>query len=701
MSPKQYQFINRELSWLEFNQRVLNEAFDETVPLLERLNFLSITASNLDEFFMVRVGSLELLVEDGVVKTDPSGLTPAEQLQSVSARTRQMVKDQYSCYMEKLAPALTAAGIRMARNEELTDEQSRHLERFFNEEIFPVLTPMAIDTGAGFPMLTNLKLNIAVRLKPDDPEQKPAFAVIPLGSGLKRLIALPSESGYCYVLVENIVHRFIDRFFPGKAIAESLTFRITRHADFDIRDEMSTDFLSEMEQLVDKRKEGRCIRLETDRPGSKTLLNYLARALKVREECLFEAPGPLNLVDFRELVSLEGFQSLKYEPWEPQVLPDLDPKKSIFDEMKRDILLCHPYDTFDPVVRLLQEAADDRDVLAIKQTLYRTSQNSPIVRALQRAAERGKYVTVIVELKARFDEERNIEWAKALEKSGVQVIYGVRGLKTHAKICIVVRREPQGIVRYLHFGTGNYNERTARIYTDIGLMTRNEDLGADASSFFNAITGYSEPQKFLKLYSAPIGLREKLLSLISSETERKKQGGKAMISAKMNSLVDLDIIKALYEASRAGVKIRLNVRGICCLRPGVKDLSENITVVSIVDRFLEHGRIFYFYEGGAESVFISSADWMPRNLDRRVELMVPVEDKACKARVIGILEACFKDTAKSSRLLSDGSYERLATPGKRKEFRCQEFLHEEACRHVEEAKQAPTVFEPLKPPENT
>lgn len=692
-------YINRELSWLEFNQRVLDEAKDESVPLLERLNFLAISASNMDEFFMVRVGGLELVMDAQGMKKDASGMTPAQQLESIGIRTRKMIESQYSCYCSSIEPELAKAGIKIIRDSSFTEEQSQHIEKYFNEELFPVVTPMAVGQAEGFPLLINLGMNVAVRIKPDADDQKQLYAVIPLGNIIRRFIAVPAESGFAYVPVEIIIQRYLDRYFPGKTILESITFRVTRNADFAINEELTTDFLTEMERLISKRKEEKCIRLEFDRQPSKTLEGFLVSMLKVNKDNIFHVEGPIDLADFRELTGLEGFQNIKYDVWRPNASPDIDLKKSIFDEIKRkDLIFYHPYESFEPVIRLLQEASTDPNVLAIKQTLYRVSSNSPVIAALQQAVKRGKYVTVLVELKARFDEERNIEWAKSLERNGAQVIYGVKGLKTHSKICIVVRKEPQGIVRYMHFGTGNYNERTASIYTDAGLLTCNPDLGADASAFFNMITGYSEPQKFLKLYSAPIGMREKLISMIQGETERKKEGQKAVIMAKMNSLVDTDIIDELYEASKAGVKIMLNVRGICCLRPGVKDLSENISVVSIVDRYLEHSRIFYFYEGGTEAVYISSADWMPRNLDKRIELMVPVEDNACKTRLISILDACFKDTAKARKLMPDGTYERMFT-GKKKEFRCQEYLYRESSERMRKADIAdkPT-FELHKPP---
>ncbi|OGV62409.1 MAG: RNA degradosome polyphosphate kinase [Lentisphaerae bacterium RIFOXYA12_FULL_48_11] len=694
--------INRELSWLEFNQRVLSEASDASVPLLERLNFLCITASNLDEFFMVRVGGLELLISDGVEKVDNSGMTPREQLDKVLLRSREMVKAQYACFTAGIEPELASAGIRLVSPEAYSEQERNYLEKLFLEEIYPVASPQAVKSVEEFPLVPNLRLNLAVRLEGNDDGKKPLYAVIPLGSSLRRLVRLPADKGCTFTTVENVVRSFIGCYFPGKKVMEISAFRITRNADFNFNDEVSSDFMADMESLVSRRREERCIRLEVEAAASKMLTDFLRKALQVRQESIFELQGPVGLVDFREMLSVDGFNALRYKRWEPQQPADIDSTASMFIEIaKRDILLCHPYDNYEPVVKFIQEAADDPDVLSIKQTLYRTSPSSPIVQALDRAARKGKYVTALVELRARFDEERNISWAKSLEKSGVQVIYGLKGLKTHSKICLVVRREQRGIVRYVHFGTGNYNERTARLYTDISFMTCDDSLGSDASLFFNTITGYSEPQKFLKLHASPIGMKEKLIELIENEAGRSKDGQKAGIMAKMNSLVDPDVIEALYSASKAGVQVKLNVRGICCLRPGMAKLSENVSVVSIVDRFLEHSRIFYFLDGGVEKMFISSADWMPRNLVKRVELMVPVENKACKAKLKMVLESCFKDMAKSSRLKADGAYERLADPkAKGDGFRCQEFLYRSTCQKAEdEAKVQQTVFTPHKSPD--
>ena len=694
-------FINRELSWLEFNQRVLDEAFDIGIPLLERLKFLSITGSNMDEFYMVRVGGLQILEEQirdmqSVEKRDQCGMTPTEQLAAIRERANRMTTDQYACFINDIEPGLAEHGIHRLRPDEMSERQAQAVAQVFLNDIYPILSPIAT-TSYDFPRLVNHTLNACVRLAPADDGDEPRFAVIPFGVSARRFVTLYSEGGYAYTLLEDAVDMFADRFFPGEEVQECIPFRITRNADIAVRDDTAIDLLADMREMIDARKSSDCVRLQIADAVSDETLSFLMQALDVSAEDVAKLPGPLALSDFMEIANLNGFEDLKYEPWLPQVSSDIDPAMNMFDVLsQRDILLCHPYDSFDPVVRLINEAADDPDVLAIKQTLYRTSRDSPIVKALARAAQRGKYVTAIVELKARFDEARNIEWARHLEQADVQVIYGVKGLKTHAKVCLIVRREPHGIRRYMHFGTGNYNESTARIYSDVSLMTCDEELGADATAFFNAVTGYSQPRRYRKLAAAPIGMRERLLEMIEAETKRKQQGQKAEIIAKLNSLVDPKIINALYAASQAGVAVKLNVRGICCLRPGVPGLSDNIEAISIIDRFLEHARIFYFYHGGDERVFISSADWMPRNLDRRVELLTPVEDMACRRRLITIMEAYFRDTRKARKLLPDGGYAKPSCEGEEC-IASQEMLYEGACEAVRTAKQSqPTMFEPHK-----
>ena len=690
-------YLNRELSWLEFNQRVLAEAQDANVPLLERLKFLAITASNLDEFFMVRVGSLQMLLAQGITKTDPAGMTPEQQLQAIGTRTHQMANEQYTCFLQEVEPKLAEAGLRRRRAAELAPRQAKLAEQLFDNELSSILTPIAVTSSEDFPLLATQSLSVCVRLDPaaNDETKTPRFAIIPFGKLTSRFVSLPTENGYEFMLLEDVIAQHAQRFFPGEKVCECLPFRITRNADLSLREDLAADLLAEMEEVLETRRTGACVRLEVSDYVTTQLLAFLQDALKVANESVFVIPGPLDLSAYMQLCERSGFDHLRYESWPPQPSPSVDLGSSMFQVLQRqDLMLVHPYESFEPVLRLLEEAADDPQVLAIKQVLYRTSRNSPIVAALQRAAEKGKYVTVVVELKARFDEARNIEWAKSLELAGAQVLYGVKGLKTHAKCLVIVRREPQGIVRYVHFGTGNYNESTARLYSDVSFMTSNEELGADATSFFNAITGYSQPLNFRKIDMAPLGLRPKLLEMIEAETQRKKHGQKAVILAKLNSLVCPKIIDALYEASQAGVTIKLNIRGICCLRPGVKGLSENISVVSIVDRFLEHGRVMFFYHGGDERVCISSADWMPRNLERRVELLVPIEDRALRTRLISVLENYFDDNVKAHRLNSDGSYSRVKQ-GKSAPHRTQEVLFRETCeigRLAENSRR--TVFEP-------
>jgi len=697
----QPRYFNRELSWLEFNQRVLDEAREDSLPLLERLKFLAITASNLDEFFMVRVGGLQVLVEQGISTPDPAGMSPSEQLAAISVRTREMAKAQQATFRD-IEGKLADASIRRVRGSELNERQSRALEQVFDSEIFSVLTPMAVRQGEPFPLLVNQMLHVYVQLAPDaTSEGKPRCAILPLGRALPRFFTLGGDRGYSYILLEDVVGTFVGRFFSGEKVVAHAPFRITRNADFTLRDDLAVDLLAGMEDILTARKRGDCVRLEIDAAADKTLLASLSQAVGVSPADIFAASGPIDLAAFMQIADLKGFDSLRNEPWPPQQSPEIDPGQSMFQTLsRRDVLLIHPYQSFDPVVRLVEEAAADADVLAIKQILYRTSRTSPIVAALARAAQRGKYVTAIVELKARFDEARNIEWARSLEESGVQVIYGVKGLKTHAKTCIIVRREPHGVVRYVHFGTGNYNEITARIYSDVSLLTASEELGADAISFFNAITGYSQPQRYRKIEAAPTGLRQRLLELIEGETHRKAQGQAAAIDAKINSLVDPEVIAALYAASQAGVPVRLNVRGVCCLRPGVAGLSENISVVSIIDRYLEHARILRFHHGGDDLVFISSADWMPRNLDRRIELLVPVEDPPLKQRLVETLEVYFEDNVKARHLQADGSYNRPKLPrGAKRRRRSQEVLYEDAVNRLKGAQQsAPTTFEPHRAP---
>ncbi|MBC8872370.1 MAG: polyphosphate kinase 1 [Planctomycetes bacterium] len=697
MGKKTSEYVNRELTWLEFNQRVLDEATDDRNQLLDRLRFLAITASNLDEFFMVRVGGLQILRKQRSRRRDPAGMTPLQQLRAISQRAHRMVDDQYACLSDQLQPELAEAGIRRVRPDELDDHQRTVLQSRFDKEVFTVYTPMAIRTDRPFPPLSSMALNVCVRLAPASGETEPRFAVIPFGNPTTRFFRLPAEDGYQYILLEDVVRLFIQKFFPGETVLEIAPFRITRNADLAVREDMASDLMAGMEKVLDDRKESSCVRLEVSQKISDPLRRFLCDALRVTDrDNVYLARGPLDLNAFMRLTNIPESDSLREGPWRPQLPPDVDLSNTMFDEVRgKNIMLSLPYESFEPVVRLVEDAAADPDVLAIKIILYRTSRDSPIVAALQRASEMGKHVTALVELKARFDEARNIEWARNLEQAGAQVIYGVKKLKTHAKVCIIVRRETHGIQRYVHFATGNYNEVTAKQYSDISFLTCDEDLAADASSFFNAISGYSQPQQYRKLAAAPFDLRDKLIELIEGEIDRRGQKQPAHIMAQLNSLACPRIIEKLYEASKAGVKIDLNIRGICCLKPGVPDLSDNIRVVSILDRYLEHSRIIYFRHGGDDLVFISSADWMPRNLDKRIELMVPIEDPASRERLIAILESYASDTVKGREIRADGGYDRPNPDQSDSPYRHQEHQYRLAIDAQKGAEQSQrTMFEP-------
>ncbi len=698
-------YFNRELSWLQFNQRVLEEAMDPTVPLLERLKFLAITASNLDEFFKVRVGGLQQQKKQRRTSRDPAGLTPHQQLQAISRHARQMVHDQYDCFLADLAPALHTARIREWRIDQLDAEQLRYMERTFTDLIYPVITPMAVRPDQPFPLLVDTLLHVAFVLEQPakaagaTTDEPPPLAVIPLPSVLPRFLTLPTSEGYGYVLLEEVVQWFSETLFHGRVVKQAGVFRLTRNADLSVREDEAPDLLAGMEMVLDERRVSDCIRLGVEASMPPGLIKRLQAALQVESPFLFRIPGPLDLADYMRLASMSGFEEYQEAQWTPICPPDLRPPESMFATLRqRDVLLIHPYESFEPVVRLVDEAADDPGVLAIKQTLYRTSADSPVVAALARAAEKGKHVTALVELKARFDEARNMEWARALERVGVQVIYGVRGLKTHAKVCIIIRREATGIQRYVHFGTGNYNEKTARLYTDISYMTASEEYGADAATFFNTIAGYGQVVVFNKLEAAPLTLRDRLVEYIDGEAERCAQGQPGHIMAKINSLADPDLITALYRAAQAGVRIQLLVRGICTLRPGVPGLSEGIEVISVVDRFLEHSRICYFRHGGDPLYFISSADWMPRNLDRRIELLVPVADPDGCLRLRSILETGLKDNVKGRWLQPDGTYKRPTVSKRARRIRSQEhFLNKAAQRLLSDERRQQAVFKPHRP----
>lgn len=654
-------FINRELSWLEFDARVLGEAEDILNPLFERLKFLSITASNLDEFFMVRVASLKDMVNAGYTKKDIAGMTAAEQLAALDERTHAFVKRQYKIYNDELVPALAREGFHIiGSHEELTHEQEIFVDKYFHEDVYPVLTPMAVDSSRPFPLIRNKTLNIAALLKKKNGDDGTEFATVQVPSVLPRFVRLPGEQD-TIILLEEIIERNIDKLFLNYDILCAYPYRIMRNADLSIDEEDAADLLKEIEKQLKKRQWGQAIRLEVQGNIDKQLLKRLKSELNITDSDIYRIDGPLDLTFLMKLYGSFDYAKLKAPKYMPAPVPELMNGKNIFEAVREgDILLHHPYQTFDPVVDFVRQAANDPGVLAIKQTLYRVSGNSPIVAALAAAAENGKQVSVLVELKARFDEENNIIWARKLEQAGCHVIYGLVGLKTHSKITLVVRREEDGIRRYVHLGTGNYNDSTAKLYCDMGLFTCSPAIGEDATAVFNMLSGYSEPVGWNKLSLAPLWLRDRFHYLVEREIRHAKEGQEAHIIAKMNSVCDKDIIELMYKASKAGVKIELIVRGICCLIPQLEGVSENITVRSIVGTFLEHSRIFYFENGGNPEIYMASADWMSRNLDRRVEIMFPVEDAKLKKEVKHILDVQLADNVKAQLMQPDGSYVRVS-----------------------------------------
>lgn len=658
--PEYYR--NRELSWLQFNERILLEAKDKTNRLFERLKFLSITASNLDEFFMVRVASLKDMVDAKFTKPDLAGMKPKEQLVEILKETHGFMGKQYSTFNRSLLPLLDKEGLTiLTAHEQMNEVQCKFVDDYFDEMIYPILTPMAVDSARPFPLIRNKSLNICVLLKGKDEEN---YATVQVPAVVSRIVELPSDNGRTVILLEQIIERNIDKLFSNHKVICAYPYRITRNADLSIDEDDAADLLEEIQKQLKKRQRGEAIRLEIEDKCDKNIIKFLKRELNVGDESIYKISGPIDLTFLMKLYGMEGFEYLKDEKYIPVQSAMINDDEDIFTQISRnDILLHHPYESFDPVVDFVRQAANDENVLAIKQTLYRVSGNSPIIASLAKAADNGKQVTVLVELKARFDEENNIQWAKKLEKSGCHVIYGLMGLKTHSKITLVVRKEDEGIKRYVHLGTGNYNDATAKLYTDMGLLTCNEAIGEDATAVFNMISGYSEPKQWNKLSLAPYWLRDRFLYLIRREAMYAKEGRKAFITAKMNSLCDKEIIAALYEASSAGVEINLIVRGICCLKTGIPGISENIHVRSIVGTFLEHSRIFYFSNGGNEEVYMASADWMPRNLDKRVEILFPVEDERLKTEVINILNIQLADTLKAHILVGD-QYEKVDKRGK-------------------------------------
>jgi polyphosphate kinase len=683
-------YLNRELSWLAFNERVIEEGRNPGVPIVERMKFVTIVASNLDEFFMVRVAGLKQQLSGDVEELPPDGMSVPEQLAAISAKVHEIVDKQYATLHKEILPELAKHGIRIVAKEELTEDQRKQLEAKFYNDVFPILTPLAIDPGHPFPHLRNKSLNVAVAFQRDPrDENNPGLGVVQVPTGIPRLVLVPSTTGQKhYLLLEDLIALQAPAIFPMQRVEGCWPFRVTRNWDLALDEEEADDLLQTIQQELRRRDRGNAVRLSVHESISPRVAAYLAKALKLEPtQDVYHVPSPLQLVDLDKLVPHNDLREMRDEPFQPVVTPllkELPDNEEFFGVLKeRDVLLHQPYDSFDSVVEFVQRAADDPSVLAIKQTLYRTSGDSPIVRALARAAEQGKQVTAIVELKARFDEESNIQWARALEAAGVHVVYGLIGLKTHAKACLVVRREGGRLVRYVHFSTGNYNPSTARLYTDLSLLTSRAEFGEDAGSVFNLLTGYSAPQRWNALVCAPLGLHEAVLGLIEREARHAREGKPAGITAKLNSLVDVDVIKALYRASQAGVKIELIVRGICCLRPGIKGVSENIRVRAIVDRFLEHARVMDVVNAGSPEIYVSSADWMPRNFHRRIELMFPILDDALKQRIRDeVLALQLSDNCKAWQLRSDGTYERVhrkeSEPIVRSQARCGELARERA-----------------------
>jgi polyphosphate kinase len=656
-------FLNRECTWVKFNERVLREAIAPTNPLLEQLNFVAIAASNLDEFFMVRVAGVKHLIESGVKHIDIAGMTPKEQFEAIQRMIHEQVSDQYT-YLHSIEKKLRHEGLYFIHVNDLEAEQKVWLDSFFQREIYPVVTPMAVDSSHPFPFLASQNLNLCVLLRRRSGDIAVKTAILPVpASVIKRIIHVPDQreeeqQKQKFLFLEDVLGAYAQQFFVGCDILEVAPFRVTRDADLTI-DEDAEDLLVEVEKSLKKRRKGAAVRLELAASASRMIKEFLKKELVLEDNDVYSISGPLDCKIFFSFTGIEGYDQLRYPPFSPQPSSELAAigAADFFSAVaKRDIMLQHPYETFETVENFIKLSSRDPNVLAIKMTLYRVSSNSPIIAALADAAENGKQVTVLMEVKARFDEENNIYMARKLERHGAHVIYGIMGLKTHSKIALVVRREEDGIRRYVHLATGNYNGKTARIYTDVGIFTANTLYGVDASAFFNVLSGYSDPPQWNKLAVAPLNLRERIYEEIDQEIAHAKNGKKALIVAKMNSLLDKFVIAKLYEASCAGVKIKLIIRGICVLRPGLPGLSENIEVHSLVGRFLEHSRLFYFYNGGKEDVFISSADWMPRNLNERVELMTPIEFPDHKERVKQMLHLYFGDNVKAYAMNSDGTY---------------------------------------------
>ena len=691
-------FINREVSWLRFNQRVLDEARDQSLPTYERLKFLAIVASNLDEFFMVRVAGLKQQLALGIVDTPADGMLPAAQLAAISDHAHQMSDELYRSWREEVLPSLESLDVEILQPDELTDEQRVAARAHYSSVVFPALTPLAVDSGHPFPHLRGKSLNIAVTVHKQGGRRRAgraesALAVVQVPGVLGRLVPLPSPTGRAYILMETLIAMHLADLFPGFSVRNTAVFRVTRNWELLLDEEDSEDLLSTIQDELRRRDRGAAVRLEIDSNAKPALITTLAGLLKLAPQDIYVVQGPLQLNEMNVLPDIDARVETRVEPMTPATPADLRKIDSIMAVIaKRDILLHHPFESFDPVVRFIEEAADDPSVLAIKQTLYRTSGDSPIVSALYRAAENGKQVTVLVEIKARFDEANNINWARRLEENGVHVVYGLIGLKTHCKTALVVRREGNGIRRYVHLGTGNYNPTTARQYTDVSFLTARPDYADDVTALFNMLTGYAEAPPWKKLAVAPFTLQDRTIQLIEREAARARAGEPSRIVAKMNSLVDPQVIRALYAASQAGTEIDLLVRGICCLRPGIPGVSERIRVTSLIDRFLEHSRIFAFGSGDRTEVYLSSADWMPRNFIRRIEVMFPIEAPELRIRLLDeILGTYLQDSVKSHVLGQDGTYARLSPTTTPAPVRGQAFLMDLARRSSQPRSLEPVI----------
>jgi polyphosphate kinase len=662
-------YINRELSWIRFNRHVLDEALDGSHPLLERVKFLAIFANNLDEYFMIRVSGLQRQLAKGVLKSPPDGMTPSQQLDEIRQMLIPELEAQSATWYNEILPKLDAAGIHIHMYADLSEQQKVAMHAFFVNEVFPVLTPLAFDSSHPFPFISNLSLNLAIIIR--DPAKKEYFARVKVPTNLfSRLVRIPDpdtgvrtkDTDVHFIYLEEVIASHLDMLFPGLEVVAAFPFRITRDADLEIEVDEASDLLTTVEEIMEQRARGKPVRIEMECSMHENICHMLEKKLGVLSDMIYRVGHPVGMADLMELMALDR-PDLKDVPFPPSVPHDIGEGKDIFAAIRRhDILLYHPYDSFTPVVNLIRQAARDPDVLAIKITLYRVGSNSPIVTALMEARENGKAVAALIELKARFDEENNIGWARALEHEGVHVVYGVVGLKVHAKLCMVVRREKDGIRRYVHLGTGNYNATTSRIYTDFGFLTTDRAIGEDVANLFNFLTGYARIEKYQKLLVAPVTLRNGIIDRIDREIEHQRKHGNGHLIFKMNALVDPLCITSLYRASQVGVKVDLQVRGICCLRPGVPGISENITVSAIVGRFLEHARIYYFYNGGDDEVFLGSADLMPRNLDRRVEVLFPVENPVIRDTIVStILPVQLHDTVKLRYMQTDGTYRRALT----------------------------------------